>query len=152
MSNFSVPPVDFPFETVDILTNTSSMNAVWRKWFIDLSAVLNSVGAGGGGISHNATTGLQGGTAGQYYHLTAAQLSELVTGIATALHYHTTGISLALTGDITTGTGTLHKTSVALTNGAAAAGGTLTNAPAAGNPTKWVPINDNGTTRYIPCW
>jgi hypothetical protein len=41
---------------------------------------------------------------------------------------------------------------VALTNGAAAAAGTLLNAPAAGNPTKWVPINDNGTTRYIPAW
>jgi hypothetical protein len=26
------------------------------------------------------------------------------------------------------------------------------NAPAAGNPTKWIPIDDNGTTRYIPAW
>jgi len=41
---------------------------------------------------------------------------------------------------------------VALTNGAAAGAGTITNAPAAGNPTKWIPIDDNGTTRYIPCW
>jgi 3-hydroxyisobutyrate dehydrogenase-like beta-hydroxyacid dehydrogenase len=46
----------------------------------------------------------------------------------------------------------LIASSVALTNGAAAAGGTLLNAPAAGNPTKWVPINDNGTIRYIPSW
>jgi len=37
-------------------------------------------------------------------------------------------------------------------NGAGAALGTLANAPAAGNPTKWLPINDNGTTRYIPSW
>ena len=34
----------------------------------------------------------------------------------------------------------------------AAATGTLTNAPAAGNPTKWIAIDDNGTTRYIPAW
>lgn len=47
---------------------------------------------------------------------------------------------------------TLLTTSVALTNGAGALTGTLTNAPAAGNPTKWIPINDNGTTRYIPAW
>lgn len=47
---------------------------------------------------------------------------------------------------------TLMRTSVALTDGAAAQVGTLTNAPTAGNPTKWVPINDNGTTRYIPAW
>lgn len=41
---------------------------------------------------------------------------------------------------------------VTLPNGAGAATGTLTNAPAAGNPTKWITINDNGTTRYIPAW
>lgn len=48
--------------------------------------------------------------------------------------------------------GTLLTTATSLTNGAAAQTGTLTNAPAAGNPTKWIPINDNGTTRYIPAW
>ena len=47
---------------------------------------------------------------------------------------------------------TLVETSIALTNGAAAAAGTLNNAPAAGNPTKWFPINDNGTVRYVPSW
>ncbi len=46
----------------------------------------------------------------------------------------------------------LLETTVGLTNGAAAAAATLLNSPAAGNPTKWVPINDNGTTRYIPTW
>lgn len=50
-------------------------------------------------------------------------------------------------------TGILIGTSgFALTNGAAAQLGTLTNAPTAGDPTKWIPINDNGTTRYIPAW
>ena len=54
---------------------------------------------------------------------------------------------------ITTSTAaTFHTTSVALTNGAGASTGTLTNAPAVGNPTKWIGINDNGTTRYIPAW
>ena len=47
---------------------------------------------------------------------------------------------------------TLLTTSVALTDGAGASVGTLTNAPAATNPTKWIGINDNGTTRYIPSW
>lgn len=47
---------------------------------------------------------------------------------------------------------TLARSSVALTDGAAAAAGTLLNAPVAGNPTKWVPIDDNGTTRYVPAW
>jgi hypothetical protein len=42
------------------------------------------------------------------------------------------------------------KTSYA--NGAGAGVGTITNAPAAGNPTKWIPVDDNGTTRYVPAW
>lgn len=46
----------------------------------------------------------------------------------------------------------LIQTSAALTNNAAAAAGTLLNAPIAGNPTKWIPINDNGTIRNIPAW
>jgi hypothetical protein len=52
----------------------------------------------------------------------------------------------------TSATNFMHITSAALANGAAAQVGTLTNSPTAGNPTKWVAINDNGTTRYIPAW
>lgn len=66
-----------------------------------------------------------------------------------------------LSGDITLAAGKffvsavatfLMKTTVALDDGAAAGAGTLTNAPTAGDPTKWIPIDDNGTTRYIPTW
>jgi hypothetical protein len=45
-----------------------------------------------------------------------------------------------------------HQSNATLTNGAASSTGTLTNAPAAGNPTKWIAINDNGTKRQIPAW
>jgi hypothetical protein len=44
------------------------------------------------------------------------------------------------------------RATAAVTSGAAAATGTLTNAPAAGNPTKWIPFDDAGTTRWIPAW
>lgn len=37
-------------------------------------------------------------------------------------------------------------------SGAGASTGTLLNAPAAGNPTFWCPINLGGTVRYFPCW
>ncbi len=46
----------------------------------------------------------------------------------------------------------LLRAKTTLTDGAAASAATLTNAPAAGNPTKWFAIDDNGTTRYIPAW
>lgn len=62
------------------------------------------------------------------------------------------GGALTVAGGITHGSATLLTTSIALTNGAAANTGTLTNAPSVGNPTKWIPINDNGTTRHIPAW
>lgn len=73
------------------------------------------------------------------------------TTTPTILQIASTGATV--TGDLTTSsTAFLHKTSAALANGAAAQAGTLLNGPAAGNPTKWIPISDNGTTRYIPAW
>jgi len=36
--------------------------------------------------------------------------------------------------------------------GAGAASGTLTNAPTAGDPAFWLPVNIAGTIHYIPCW
>jgi hypothetical protein len=38
------------------------------------------------------------------------------------------------------------------TTQAGASTGTLTNAPAATNPTFWLPVNINGVLRKIPCW
>jgi hypothetical protein len=65
----------------------------------------------------------------------------------------TSMFSISNTGVLTTAATTfMHSTSASLANGAAAQTGTLTNAPSAGNPTKWIAINDNGTTRYIPAW
>ena len=74
-----------------------------------------------------------------------------IRGAAEKLRVTATGakVSGALTVD---GGAVALITATALTNGAAAAAGTLANAPAAGNPTKWIGINDNGTVRYIPAW
>jgi hypothetical protein len=44
------------------------------------------------------------------------------------------------------------NTSIASTNYAGAAAGTLLNSPAAGNPVKWCAFNDNGTLRKFPTW
>jgi hypothetical protein len=60
--------------------------------------------------------------------------------------------ALRVGGALTINDTKLLTTKTTLTNGAGAGSGTLTNAPTAGNPTKWIPINDNGTTRYIPAW
>jgi len=60
--------------------------------------------------------------------------------------------SLLATDVYTNNTNFLIRTKVTLANGAGAQTGTLTNAPAAGNPTKWISVDDNGTTRKIPAW
>jgi hypothetical protein len=50
------------------------------------------------------------------------------------------------------GAGNLISSPVTFTDGAGVQAGTLLNGPAAGNPTKWIPVDDNGTIRYIPAW
>lgn len=64
----------------------------------------------------------------------------------------TLGSTLTVGGALTIGSATLITTTVAFTNGSGGVVGTLGNAPISGNPTKWIPIVDNGTTRYIPAW
>lgn len=110
---------------------------------------------------HTALQAVTAGTAA----LTVASLTA--TGNVGAVDFNATGNvgGVNITGSGTVqgatvkSTGTLEisdtklmKTNTNFTNGAAAAVGTLLNAPAAGNPTKWIPVNDNGTTRYIPAW
>ncbi len=48
-------------------------------------------------------------------------------------------------------TAILH-TSTTITGGTTGNTPTLTAGPVTGNPTKWLPYDDNGTTRYIPAW
>lgn len=51
-------------------------------------------------------------------------------------------------GNIETGSINFNPTS----DGAGTETGTLTNAPTAGDPAKWIPVNVNGTKLFIPAW
>lgn len=160
-------PIDAPFGSYN-----------WADWYEKVRRLINDVTIiawnqindfTGSNLNQLATrlhASLQSIDGSGSYHLSAAEHTALTAGftgtgslvrattptLVTPVIGAATGTSLVLTGNITTGTGVLHASSVNLTDGAAAAAGTLGNAPVAGNPTKWVPINDNGTTRYIPCW
>jgi hypothetical protein len=151
------------------LSEDGQTDALWKGWFERLRYLINNnvISTAWANITGTPTTLAGYGITNAQTVLTnsaglAAALSD-ETGTGAAVFANTptlvtpvlgaaTGTSVTLTGDITTGTGTLHKTSANLTDGAGAAAGTLGNAPTAGNPTKWVPIDDNGTTRYIPTW
>jgi hypothetical protein len=47
--------------------------------------------------------------------------------------------------------GTL-KSGLELLDGSGSSAATLSNAPSPGDPSKWIMIDDGGTTRYIPAW
>jgi len=96
------------------------------------------VGWTSGAVSSSADTGL-------------SRISAGITGVGTGSPGSFAG-GLKLTNLTINRAATFLSTSLALTNGAGASAGTITNAPAVGNPTKWIGIDDNGTTRYIPAW
>ena len=70
-----------------------------------------------------------------------------VTGATTL-----TGLLTANGGITVIGGAKLLTTNTALTDNTGANTATLNNSPITGDPTKWIAINDNGTTRYIPTW
>jgi hypothetical protein len=66
-----------------------------------------------------------------------------------------TGLLTANGGITVVGGTNLLTTNTALTDQSSsntASLGYVSNAPIPGDPTKWIAINDNGTTRYIPTW
>jgi hypothetical protein len=110
------------------------------------------------GVSNSGVLRLQnlGGSTTVNGIFTSTDTTEATTGgagsLTTAGGIYAAKKIITATGITTGDTATFHTTSAALTNGAGASLGTLTNAPAVGNPTKWIGINDKGTTRYIPAW
>lgn len=82
MATFQPPPTyELPIY-IDEKQGTASFSPNWLKWFVDLAEVLSSVGGGSGGVDHNMLASLQGGTANQYYHLTASEYSSAQSLIA----------------------------------------------------------------------
>lgn len=76
-----VPNYAMPFigNEEELLRLGLRFNPVWLKWFIDTLAQITD----GSLIDHATLAGLQGGTVGQYYHLTSARYTTL-TGTQSA--------------------------------------------------------------------
>lgn len=117
-----------------------------------ISAIIGDAAFAEHYITQGGNTSWHGLSASEVYFGTASAL-PLNFYVSNNLKVAVNSTGINITGKITTSdTAFLHNTSAALANGAAAAVGTLNNAPAAGDPTKWIPINDNGTTRHVPAW
>jgi hypothetical protein len=50
----------------------------WNDWYEKLRKIINDLI---GGVGHNTLAGLQGGQAGEYYHLTQAEHASIVAGL-----------------------------------------------------------------------
>ena len=73
MAVLQPPPTYADVVLIDERTQKGKFNPIWLKWFLDLIAVLNASGGGGGVLQHNLLSGLQGGQLTQYYHLTSTE-------------------------------------------------------------------------------
>lgn len=79
-TQFSPPPTYAEVIIFDRDGRNPRFNPIWLKWFLDVTALLTSAGGGGGGgFEHNSLTGIQGGSSGDYYHLTGVQHTDVIT-------------------------------------------------------------------------
>jgi len=92
-------------------------NPIWLDWFLTLAAVISASGGSSGTLQHNSLSGLQGGSANEYYHVTASQdtLIGALAGLSTGI------ISITGTGTaaVRTITGTANEITVTDGNGVA---------------------------------
>jgi hypothetical protein len=116
---------------------------------VGYGANIQSVGNQSVAIGYNATVGGSSGGA----VVVGPGLSDNGAN-STTIGNATYNMGISSSGEVFIPTDGTHllKTTAAITSGAGSSAGTLTNAPAAGNPAVWIPITINGTTYYIPAW
>ena len=127
MAEFQPAPTWADVILVDPINQRGVFNPIWLNWFIDLVALINSSGGGGGTIQHNDLGSIQGGSATERYHLLAANQAVLdgdpgadriifFDDSAGNLAWLTAGSGLSITGTTLSSTGSGGTvTSVALT-------------------------------------
>jgi hypothetical protein len=113
--------------------------------------VIGNSGAGNrdfGGVAGTNMLKLLNGTKAAGANIIGGGYFTVQAGILTWIDQNgiQTQLSNSTAGDL------IDSANVALTNNAGAQVATILNGPLAGNPTKWIPINDNGTIRNIPAW
>lgn len=69
---FQPAPTHADVVIVDELTGKPRFNPIWLDWFLNLVAILDALGGTTAG-THNALSSIQGGSASERYHLSAAQ-------------------------------------------------------------------------------
>ena len=87
-NQFPIPPTYTPPFEYDPTTGESDVAPAWLQWFLDVANTFSTLSGIVTG-AHNSLSGLQGGTAGQYYHLQVSDYNTLLGGgDASTLHNH----------------------------------------------------------------
>ena len=87
MADVAPPPTYESPVVIDEVTSEVTFSPIWLKWFISLAGTLNT--SGGSVTTHNNLGGLQGGVAGQYFHMTSAEASGMLQGTELFLDFGT---------------------------------------------------------------
>lgn len=89
------------------LRDNQKEDVIWKRWLQVFIQAYDS-------ISHNGLTGLQGGSTGEYYHLTASELSAVLSGSNLKIIYSDESLTIPTNIQVTghqsltfTGTGNL---------------------------------------------
>jgi hypothetical protein len=121
MSLLAPPPTYADLLIEDQHSKKPVFNPIWLDWFVTMTKVLNNSG-GSSGLTHNSLSGLQGGTANEYYHATNSEYLKLQ-------HYVTGRLQPAAPTTVTTTPTTISTTEFSvLFNGAASITVTLPSA------------------------
>lgn len=89
-----------------VIPNTTGTNSIYVNYDTGRNVILSGIGRGNSliltglreSVPHNYLNGLQGGSTGEYYHLTADEYSNLVTGEANLSNYSTVAFSTGISG------------------------------------------------------
>lgn len=140
----------------------------WQRYFLQLGVALrNIIGGADFEVLFNdagSISGIDNGVAGDVLTSNGAAAAPSFAAVPNrfdqdlnttdAVNFAAVTVAGLLTavGLVVTSGTRLAASTQSFTNGAGAFAGTLLNAPAVGNPTKWIAVDDNGTTRHIPAW
>jgi hypothetical protein len=113
-TNYPVPPT-YALPIMQDANGSDVFNPIWLQWFLDLATLLGNLGASAGGIQHDNLSGLQGGAANQYYHLSlsdynavnggtvATTATSITVGASPFIYHNTDGFDklIIITGSLT---------------------------------------------------
>jgi hypothetical protein len=104
-----VEPVNFDASLKPGEQGFAEFNSAWTNWFLELVSYLNDAG-GIANVVHNNTNNLQGGAAGEYYHLSLTQYLKVSNSGYLNAYTKSIADGISLSSDVATTIGAVNLT------------------------------------------